>query len=234
MDFYAEWLDQIANNGDDGRFINAFFDKDPMTTDFLVEPYDRNRFLIMLSLFQSLPTERLFSAIKLRGYVDDYNTIDISQFSDLSKAIESVPRILEFYPQGISYYALGEKLMGSREYEACRKYGENHARMASVMSLAALSKNQPRLVYPTTLGHFLVDYSVQEKVKLLKALLLRNPFLRAMVLIAIMGNCSYGNLMKDLAKTTAMRRRQSIRHLMNFLFTGTEMESCLENIDWTV
>ena len=163
MDFYADWLSQISNNGNDDTFIHAFLTKEPESTSFLFGSYDQDRLLTMLKLFQSLPIERLFTAIKEQGHTYCYTTLDISQFSDLGKAIETVPQILEFFPQGISYSDLGEKLMGDREYEACRKYGENHARTASVMSLARLSDKQPRLVFPTTLGHFLVDYQIQEK-----------------------------------------------------------------------
>lgn len=234
MDFYADWLSQISNNGNDDTFIHAFLAKEPESTSFLFESYDQDRFLTMLKLFQLLSIERLFTAIIEQGHTDCYTTLDISQFSDLGKAIETVPEILEFYPQGISYSDLGEKLMGDREYEACRKYGENHARTASVMSLARLSDKQPRLVFPTTLGHFLVDYQIQEKNSLLRALLLRNPFLQNMVSVTITGSKTYGDLVEGLSDSTARRRRQSIKKLMSFIFSGTEMESLLENIDWTV
>lgn len=234
MDFYADWLSQISNNGKDDTFIHAFLAKTPESTSFLFESYDRDRFHTMLRLFQLLPVERLFTAIKEQGYTDCYTTLDISQFSDLGKAIETVPEILEFYPQGISYSDLGKKLIGDREYEACRKYGENHARTASVMNLARLSEKQPKLVFPTTLGHFLVDYQIKEKKALLRALLLRNPFLHNMVSVTITGSRTYRNLVVGLSDTTARRRRQSIKQLMTFIFSGTEMESRLENIDWTV
>lgn len=234
MDFYADWLSQISNNGKDDYFIHAFLTKAPESTSFLFDSYDQDRFLTMLRLFQLLPVERLFTAIKEQGYTDCYTTLDISQFSDFGKAIETVPEILEFYPQGISYSDLGEKLMGDRKYEACRKYGENHARTASVMSLARLSEKQPKLVFPTTLGHFLVDYQIQEKNALLRALLLRNPFLHDMVSVTMTGSKAYRDLVKGLSDTTAKRRRQSIKQLMSFIFGGTEMEPRLEKIDWTV
>ena len=234
MDFYAEWLSQISDNGKDDVFIHAFLAKAPESTSFLFESYDQDRFLAMLKLFQLLPVERMFTAIKDQGYADHYTTLDISQFSDFEKAIEIVPKILEFYPQGISYSDLGEKLMGDRKHEACRKYGENHARTASVMSLARLTEKQPRFVFPTTLGHFLVDYQIQEKKNLLRAFLLRNPFLQNMVLATMTGNKAYRDLVKGLSDTTARRRRQSIKQLMAFIFSGTEMESHLENIDWMV
>ena len=234
MDFYADWLSQISNNGNDDTFIHAFLAKEPESTSFLFESYDQDRFLTMLKLFQLLSIERLFTAIIEQGHTDCYTTLDNSQFSDLGKAIETVPDILEFYPQGISYSDLGEKLMGDREYEACRKYGENHARTASVMSLARLSDKQPRLVFPTTLGHFLVDFQIQEKKSLLRALLLRNPFLQNMVSVTITGSKTYGDLVEGLSDSTARRRRQSIKKLMSFIFSGTEMEPLLEKIDWTV
>ena len=234
MDFYADWLARISQGGNDDVFIHAFLEKDPKSTSFLFESYDRDKFLAMLKLFQILPIERLLSAIEEQGYTNSYNTLDVSQFSDFGKATEAVPEILEFYPQGISYSDLGEKLMGEREYEACRKYGENHARMASVMSLARLSEKQPKLVYPTTLGHFLVDYQIQEKKNLLRALLLRNPFLQNMVLLTMTGDKAYKDLVMGLADTTAKRRRQSIKQLMHFIFAETNKENLLAQIDWTV
>lgn len=38
-----------------------------------------------------------------------------------------------------------------------------YASLASLMSLASISKMERKLVYPTSLGHFLIDYQINEK-----------------------------------------------------------------------
>ena len=215
-------------------FVKAFLRKDSETLTFLSYEYCQEQFSDLLRLLQGIPTELFFDYIRSQRGALQYNTSEIPQFSDFKKGAIVVPRILEFYPEGVNYTELGEKLIGAKEDEANRKYGENHASLAALMSLATIIKNQRKLVYPTRLGHFLVDFHMDEKNKLLKAMLLRSSFIQAMIKIAITGCGSYGLLMNGLARSTANRRRQSVRHLVEFILKDTDMEDCYSNIDWTV
>ena len=180
-----------------------------------------------------MPTEILLNYICSHDTKCSYSTNQIPQFSDFEKGAVIVPRVLEFFPDGINFTELGRKLVDAKEKEANRKYGENHASLASLMSLASISKKERKLVYPTSLGHFLIDYQINEKDRLLKAMLLRNPFIQEMVRIAFHGG-NYGCLLTELASSTARRRRQSVRHLMEFIFQDTEYKEQYARIDWTV
>lgn len=233
-DFYSDWKKCRDCQGDDLQFAQAFLNSEPAAFSFLRSDYTRAQFVDLLDLLQNIPTERFLDLICNQTCPHKYDTCEIPQFSDFVKGVVVVPRILEFYPQGIDFTELGERLIASKENEANRKYGENHASLASLMGLAKIKKKQRKLVFPTGLGHFLIDYQIEEKSKLLKAVLLQKPFIQAMISIALNGHGSYGSLMRGLAVSTAKRRRQSIRHLVEFILIGTNSETNLKNIDWTV
>lgn len=233
-EFYFEWKVVRESLGNDLGFVQSFLAKEKETLSFLNNDYSQEQFLDLLNLLQSIPTEHFLEYIGSRVIVPKYETSEISQFSDFEKGAIVVPQILEFYPEGINFTELGEKLVAAKEKEANRKYGENHASLASLMSLATISKQQRKLVFPTGLGHFLIDYRMDEKNKLLKAMLLRSSFVQAIIKIAITGSGSYGALMNGLASSTAKRRRQSVRHIVEFILSDTDMEDNYREIDWTV
>ena len=233
-EFYSDWKKARDCQECDLQFVKAFLSKEDKTFSFMDSSFTREQFEDLLRLLQSIPTEYLLDCICDIKETNQYDTSEIPQFSDFEKGAIIVPRILEFYPNGINYTELGKKLIGAKENEANRKYGENHASLAALMSLATISKKQRKLVFPTGLGHFLIDYHMDEKNRLLKAMMLRNSFLQAMVRAAVCNCGSYGSLMCDLAKTTAKRRRQSVRHLMEFILKDTEAEVKYCAIDWTV
>ena len=233
-DFYLEWQATRKQQKNDLAFVNAFLNKEKESLCMLDDGYSHEQLVMLLDLFQHIPTDHFLQFICNIKELPKFDTSDVSQFSDFEKGAIIVPQILEFYPNGINFTELGEKLIGSKEKEANRKYGENHASLASLMSLAMIKKQHRKLVFPTSLGHFLIDYNMEEKNKLLKAMLLRCPFVQAMVKIAIIGCGNYGSLMSDLTATTARRRRQSVRHIMEFILSDTDKEDCYLRIDWTV
>lgn len=233
-DFYYEWKNAIDNNQNDDFFILPFLSKAEETCSLFINELTREQFLLVFGVLQSIPTDHFLEYICTRNGLLDYDTTDIPQFSDFEKGAIIVPQILEFYPNGTTFTELGRKLISTKEDEANRKYGENHASLAALMSLASIITQRKKLVCPTKLGHFLIDYSLDEKRNTLKALLLRNPFIQAMIRIAILDYGTYGMLMRGLADSTAKRRRQSIRHLVEFILSGTSREETYRNIDWTV
>ena len=113
---------------------------------FLGKDYSHEQFVSLLDLLQSVPTECFLDIICNQRETRIYSTSEISQFSDFEKGVITVPKVLEFYPNGIDFAKLGEKLIGANEEEANRKYGENHASLAALMSLATISKKQRKLV----------------------------------------------------------------------------------------
>lgn len=233
-EFYSEWKKTRDRRENDQLFVQAFLNRGSGTLSFMDNNYSHEQYENLLTLLQCVPTELFFESICSWNHTFEYDTSAISQFSDFEKGAIVVPQILEFYPEGINFTELGEKLIAAKEKEANRKYGENHASLASLMSLATIAKKQRKLVFPTGLGHFLIDYTMNEKNKLLKAMLLRNPFIQAIVRVAITGCGSYGTLMNGLAGSTARRRRQSIRHLLEFILNDTDNEKDYHSVDWTV
>ena len=233
-DFYSAWKETRDSQADDLQFVQAFLKSEPETFSFLRPDYCQEQFVGLLNLLQNIPTEFFIEFIGKQNTTYKYDTFNIPQFSDFEKGAVIVPRILEFYPQGIDFAELGEKLIASKENEANRKYGENHASLAALMSLATISKKQRKLVFPTSLGHFLIDYRMEEKSALLKAMLLRSPFIQEMIRITLNECGNYGSLVRGLAVSTAKRRRQSVRRLIELLLEKTEVEAKLQCIDWTV
>lgn len=73
--------------------------------------------------------EKLIDSI---GFVDA-NTINpdiILQFSNFDHGIFEVPRNIKMEGKPLTFNELGKLIMNSKEEGACKKYGENHSKLA--------------------------------------------------------------------------------------------------------
>ena len=124
--------------------------------------------------------------------------------------------------------------MESETQLARMKYGENHSKLAEVMSLVEIRPTRPAIVKNTALGKYLAYIPIQDKENVLKKLLLRNVVIQRIIRDAMQNQASYKNIAVNLKKSTAYRRRTSIKYLIEFILQGTSFEYLVSQIDWQV
>ena len=114
------------------------------------------------------------------------------------------------------------------------KYGENHSKLAAMMSLVTISSNRPAIVRATRWGTYLTRYDWRSKEEVLRKLLLRDLCVKTVVKSALIGPTTYRDVVKVLSTSTAIRRRTNVRCLVEFVLSGTDREEVLSRIDWEV
>ena len=78
--------------------------------------------------------------------------------------------------------------MNSKEEGACKKYGENHSKLADKLSLVNLNREGCFYVSNTSFGDFSVGMSKVDLLNVVRRLLLRNNFIKLIVKMAKEGN----------------------------------------------
>jgi hypothetical protein len=124
--------------------------------------------------------------------------------------------------------------MNSVKLGAKVKYGENHSKLAAMMSLVNILNTRPVVVKPTRWGSFLTRYAFTEKSDVLKKLLLRDVCVKSILSKAFAGPVNYRDIVSFLSPSTMIRRRSNVKKLLEFIINDSEREIYLSNINWEV
>ena len=129
-----------------------------------------------------------------------------------------LPRILEKQIDGLSYEDVG-KLVGDGEKNAVadRKYGENQCKLATLIDLAIISKEDSKLkTRISPMGKVFLKLNVSDREKLLERLCLRIPIIQN-ALIRKDINESIDQDILVLSKSTQNRRKEGVRDILKFV-----------------
>lgn len=231
MNFYTEWLKEYNQNNNCNNYIVQFLNKSPNsvvplhsgTVEELSAAYEVLNVTRLQTYLEVLLTLRLNRSLK---------TEEIPQYSSFEDGVSRITELLEFYPEGESFVKLGYQMVNAPNETANRKYGENHSRLAESMDLVVVSLEKPRYSKNTAWGHYLVQYTIEQKESVLKKMLLREYFIQLIIQKAFQGTVSYFELTSFLALSTAIRRRSNTKYIIEYILKGTDWECYLENIDW--
>ena len=189
----------------------------------------------VFNILNSISTEDFINILvekELEG--SNFSAADVPCFSTMLNGMLRLPELLEFYPEGMTFQEIGYQMKKQKNDMACIKYGENHAKLAAIMSLVTISKSKPAVVAVTSIGHFLIKYEFAEKAKVLKALLLRDPFVRFLVKHVVMNDESYADVVSFIKPSTAYRRMTSVKQLVVFVLENTRYKNKIEEFKWMV
>jgi hypothetical protein len=231
MFFYDEWITK-KNTTDENRFILSFLSSDDETTCVFHEG-TQAELGTAISVITSVPMETFIQCIDQMELSSEVKSIDVPQFSSFGAATNRLPEILEFSPEGLSFAEIGYQLVKSPNDSAGTKYGENHAKLAEMLDLVKIH-NRPSKVTSTKLGKYLLGFKPEEKVELLKRLLLRQFLIKKLIHDAGEGNVEYISEVRLLSKSTAARRGRNVRMLLDYILEGTDDEARIQRIDWDV
>ncbi len=231
MSFYDEWVNNM--NLDTGkRYLELFLKATPESIEVFHDG-TKSELEMAISVINSIAIERYVEVIDGITYTNPIMADQVPQFSDFYKGIYRVPELLEFSPQGMSFEELGYQLVKSSTEWAAIKYGENHSKLASTMELVEIRK-RPSNVTSTALGKYLISFLPDEKNELLKRLAIRQYMAQKMIHDSADGIISYRKVVYNLSMATAIRRRNNVRIILDFILKGTKYGNRLNNINWQV
>ena len=143
---------------------------------------------------------------------------NIPQFSDLSISMYLVPDLL-IQHENISYIAFGKTLFyrEGKKDGAYMKYAENHCKLAALLDLAVIKKNDQNkyALSSSVMGRYFASLPIEKKDKLLSRLCLRIPIVQE-ALISNDISASINSNLAILSETTIVRRRKGIFELVEF------------------
>lgn len=233
MGFYMEWKNKIEFGEDGYNFACNFLRPSTDSVESLLHGSEEE-LKIAFDIIKSTQLTYLLDCIVDITENEILNTADIPCFSNLENGASRLNELLEFSPKGVSYEEIGYQLANSVTYGAKVKYGENHSKLATMMSLVDISNTRPALVKATTWGSFLTRYSFTEKTDVLKKLLLRDICVKKILSKAFLGPVYYRDIVSFLSPSTMIRRRTNVKKLLEYIMNGSEKEIYLSNINWEV
>lgn len=225
MSFYSEWKNS-QNTEKELLYIDEFLSSSPASLQVFLDGKKQD-LIETCSFLLELPIDKLIDGIK-----EDcvFAAENIVQFSNFDHAVSNVPVVCETEGRRLSFTELGKFIMHSKLEGACKKYGENHSKLAAELSLVKLEKDKSFYVSNTALGTFFVSLSKQDKYELIKKLALRNCFIRSLIFHAKRELISYSDLaLKVLSESTANRRKSNVKFVVQLIL---ENELIKNNIVW--
>ena len=166
MHFYKEWKESLFDIEKNKEFTKRFLsrDEDSLAV-FNNGTYDE---LINVSKFLlDIPISNFIYCI---DHDITCSTDMIFQYSNLEHAIVDVARVLKFNNNPLTFAELGRIIIKAKEEGACKKYGENHAKLANELSMVTLERKGSTYVSNTAFGNFSVELSDKDRIELVKRL----------------------------------------------------------------
>lgn len=233
MGFYTAWKNTTVYGEDEYDFVCDFLRPSTDAVSALLEGSEEE-LITAFEVIKATPLMRVLDCfIDIAGN-EPLTPADIPCFSKLENGTSRLNELLEFYPAGVTFAEIGYQLMNSVKPGAKVKYGENHSKLAAMMSLVDISNTRPIVVKPTLWGSFLTRYSFAEKSDVLKKLLLRDKCVKSMLSKALVGPVNYRDVVLFLSPSTMTRRGTNVKKLLEFIIKDSEREIYLSNINWEV
>jgi len=225
MSFYNEWKESIGSEKE-RQFIRDFLNTINESLETLLSG-SKEELVVAVKVLIGTPITKFIDEIDSSK---NYKAEDIVQFSNFEHAVNNVCTVIEFSDSLLNFNDLGKKIMHSKLVGACKKYGENHAKLAYEFSFVNLEKKTSTIVTNTSLGSFSISLSKDDKYELIKRLALRNKFISSIIFGAKKDMITYSSFAsKVLSESTVNRRKSNVKYLVSLILKDNEL---LMNIVW--
>ncbi len=235
MNVFDVWRQKQLSKEDDHCCISDYINLSDEMREVLINGNVNDQQLVF-DVLNELETEQIIATLTSTKSVDglSFTPAEVPCFSTMLNGMVRLPELLEFYPNGMSFYEIGYQMKKQSNDFACIKYGENHAKLAAKMSLVTITNTKPAVISLTAIGHHLVKYSLDEKKRVLTALLLRDSFMQFLIKHIVVGDSSYAEIVSFLKPSTAYRRKTSVKQLAEFILEDTTYKEQLSQFEWKV
>lgn len=231
MNFYSAWAATRRNNVDDFEFFKEFFNKTAKTLEPL-ECLDDECTIEIVGFLLSIPMDDFIKNI-LKMEAQGFKTEDVVQFSNFKHAYNELPSLLLYENRSLGYNEIGGMIMHCKNDVACKKYGENHSKLAYEMGFVSLSRKGKVYVELTSFGRVVASINSEDKYKLAMRMLTRNILVRNIILLSAKDMVSYGNLTKTiLSQSTMERRKSNVKRVIENVLTNSNFMYLMDNIIW--
>ena len=139
----------------------------------------------LIKLIDATPEEHIIELIKNADSLESVEKDNIPQFSQLTHAFLNTPLILRNSGERMKFEDLGYYLLRDSNQSAdqtpiaCKKYGENHAKLAAQLDLAFIDKaNSSHLVEQSQLGKVYSNLSEDVQKRVARKLRFRLPIVQ--------------------------------------------------------
>lgn len=219
------------NNGmDETSFMTDFLKDTDFSEEILLKGNDADEWTA-IDILLSTKIENLVDIINRP--LNPIYPESIVQFSTFDHALFTINKILHFKKGCLTFSEIGKEIINASQDGACKKYGENHSKVAAMLSLVTLKKEGQLKVSNSSLGNVSLSLEKCDKYQLAKRLSLRNSFIQNIISKAKNGDCNYMALAQQyLSESTAIRRRSNVKFIVQLILEGTSYEFLLKNIVW--
>ena len=158
--------------------------------------------------------------------MEEVSKDNIPQYSNLSDAMFGVIQILVDSGEIMTFEDMGYYLGkihsdGESNVVAQKKYGENHSKLATLMDLAVIGKNDNRATdYASVLGKKYYQLDSEKRSELGKRLLLRIPIIQNVFVKQSIAQIDRD--MEILSVTTKKRRRSNVINVIRSIIVDNE------------
>lgn len=226
MNFYEKWKSSMFDIEENKKFTKRFLAKDPESLE-VFNNGSKEDLIFVCKFLLSIPINNFVYCIDKDI---ECTTEMIIQYSNLEHAIVDVAKVLKFKNEPLTFAELGRIIIQAKEEGACKKYGENHSKVAAELSMVTLERRNATEVSNTAFGDFSVDLSDNDRKELVKRLAIRNEFIQKLIFLAKKGFVSYIDIAElTLSESTALRRKPNNKQVVNLILEDNEI---INNIVW--
>ncbi len=226
MNFYDNWRNSMFDIEENKKFTKRFLAKDSESLEVFING-TTEELISVCKFLLNIPITNFIYCIEKDI---ECSTDMIIQYSNLEHAVVDVAKVLKFKNEPLTFAELGRIIIHAKEEGACKKYGENHSKVAAELSMVKLERKSATEVSNTAFGNFSVDLSNNDRNELVKRLAIRNEFIQKLIYLAKKGFVSYMEVAElTLSESTALRRKSNNKQVVNLILEGNEI---INNIVW--
>lgn len=228
------YIDEILNESIYQNEIIKLFYLSPVPSEELKVYTDEQLNIVgekIIDILKAISIDNIISIIEAnKAEIAEITSANIPQFSNIN-SIDDVLNVVESSDQ-ITFELIGYYINKNASKGAQIKYGENHYKIAAAIGLTTLNKP----FHVTTLGKEYMSLSSEDKISIRNKLFLLVPIVQKIIIDAKYKTVHPLDILRlYLSESTSIRRRSSVRIMVEYVYKDADMELLLEikkNLDW--
>ena len=179
----------------------------------------------LFDVLRKVSLGEVYCAVQVIENAELITAANVPQFSRLESAYK-VPEVLCALDERQTFEQLGVYLdyVPGKKETANKKYGENHAKLATLLDLAEIMPSSPLRVTVTPFSALFAQLSQDEREAIAARLVFRIPLVRQMLVDAAVHEVSISDYLKPFSESTKIRRLQNIRTILEHIAAHASSE----------